>query len=100
MSFKPSEAEEEYFARQEFERKKKLAEERMKLISEKEKENLKTTHFMHCPRCGMELIEVKYKEVEVDECPNCRGFWLDAGEIEKIGTEKDKFLSNVLKIFK
>lgn len=100
MPVKPSEAEEEYFARLEFEKKKKLAEEQMKLLSEKEKENLKNTHFMHCPKCGMDLVLVKYKDVEVDECPACKGFWMDAGEVEKIITEKDSFLSNVLKIFK
>ncbi len=100
MSFKPSEAEEEYFARLEFEKKKKIAEEQMKLLSAKEKEDLKKTHFMHCPKCGIELIMVRYKNVEVDECPNCKGFWLDAGEVEKIISEKDSFLSNVLKIFK
>lgn len=102
MSFKPTEAEEEYFAKQEFERKKKLAEEQMKSINVKERENLKQLHYMHCPKCGMELVEIKYKEIEIDECPNCKGFWLDAGELEKVVSETDKtsFLSNVLKIFK
>jgi hypothetical protein len=100
MSFKPSDAEEEYFVRKEFEKKKKLAEEQMKLISEKEKENLKNLHFMRCPKCGMELIMIKFRDVEVDECPSCKGFWLDAGEVEKIISEKETFLSNVLKIFK
>ncbi len=101
MPVKPSEAEEEYFARIEFAKKKQLAEEHMKLLSEKEKENLKNTHYMHCPKCGTDLIVVKYKDVEVDECPSCKGFWLDAGEVEKIISEKDdSFLSNVLKIFK
>lgn len=100
MTVKPSKAEEEYFARLEFEKKKKLAEKQMKLLSENEKEKLKNTHFMHCPKCGMDLIVVKYKDVEVDECPSCKGFWLDADEVEKIISEKDSFLSNVLKIFK
>lgn len=100
MTFKPTQAEEEYIARQEFERKKKFAEERMKLIGQKEKEDLKKLHFMHCPRCGMELIEIKYKEIEVDECPNCKGIWLDTGEVERIISDKESFFSNVLKIFK
>lgn len=102
MSIKPTEAEEEYFARLEFERKKKLAEEQMKAVNQKEKENLKKLHYMHCPKCGMELIEIKYKEVEVDECPSCKGFWLDAGELQKLISDSDKssFLPNVLKIFR
>jgi Zn-finger nucleic acid-binding protein len=28
------------------------------------------------------------KHVEVDHCPNCGGYWLDAGELEKIRAEK------------
>jgi len=102
MSFKPNEAEQEYFARQEFEKKKKLADERMKSVNLQQREDLKKLHFMHCPKCGMDLIEIKYKEIEIDECPNCKGFWLDAGELEKIASDSEKagFLPNVLKIFR
>ena len=28
------------------------------------------------------------KRVEVDQCPNCGGYWLDAGELEAIRAEK------------
>lgn len=100
MPVKPSRAEEEYFARLEFEKKKKLAEKQMNMLSDKEKENLKNTHFLHCPKCGVELIVINYKDVEVEECPNCKGFWLDAGEVDRIVSEKDSFISNVLRIFK
>jgi len=45
-----------------------------------------------CPRCaGVKLKRHFYsarKEVEMDHCPNCGGYWLDAGELEKIRTEK------------
>lgn len=27
------------------------------------------------------------KEVEVDECPNCGGFWLDSGELGRIRSQ-------------
>lgn len=45
-----------------------------------------------CPRCP----EVKLKrhffsarrKVEVDQCPNCGGYWLDHGELEKIRAER------------
>jgi Zn-finger nucleic acid-binding protein len=45
-----------------------------------------------CPRCP----DIKLKRrlfapgstVAVDECPNCGGFWLDAGELAKIRAEK------------
>jgi Zn-finger nucleic acid-binding protein len=44
-----------------------------------------------CPRCaGIRLKRHFFsaqKRVEVDHCPNCGGYWLDAGELEKIRTE-------------
>jgi Zn-finger nucleic acid-binding protein len=45
-----------------------------------------------CPRCAN--IKLKRQpfspslRVEVDHCPNCGGYWLDAGELEKIRTHK------------
>lgn len=39
-----------------------------------------------CPKCGMPMVIHKYKdkEVTVDECYLCRGFFLDAGELKAI----------------
>ena len=66
MVMKPSEKEEEYFARWEFERRKKIEDEKHKKITGKEKQRLKELHFLKCPKCGMELIEVDYKGIKVD----------------------------------
>jgi Zn-finger nucleic acid-binding protein len=45
-----------------------------------------------CPRCeGIKLKRHFFsakRQVEVDQCPNCGGYWLDAGELEKIREEK------------
>lgn len=42
----------------------------------------------NCPKCD-DVVMMRHffsvkMEVEVDECPNCGGFWLDAGELENI----------------
>lgn len=37
-----------------------------------------------CPRCHVALFLLRYEGVEVDHCPACGGFWLDAGEIEDL----------------
>lgn len=47
------------------------------------------TKKLNCPRCGdfkmlRHFFSVKH-EVEVDECPNCAGYWLDAGELRGRG---------------
>ena len=75
-------SEEEFIARQEFERKKKVEEENRKRMAESEKKRLKELHFMRCPKCGMELIEVDFKALKIDRCSACDGVWLDAGELE------------------
>ena len=79
---KVSESEEEYFARLEFERRKKAEEGKHRQMAEQEKRQRKELHFMHCPKCGMKLIEVDYKSLKIDRCSACGGIWLDAGELE------------------
>lgn len=77
-----TESEEEYIARLEFDRKKKAEEENRKKMAEAEKKRLKDLHYMRCPKCGMELIEVDFKTLKIDRCSACDGVWLDAGELD------------------
>ena len=42
-----------------------------------------------CPKCGMALEEVVFRDVKVDTCFHCDGMFLDAGELEKILAHKD-----------
>ena len=100
MTQKPSEKEEEYFARLEFERKKKIEEEKHKKLAEGEKVRLKEVHFMRCPKCGMELIEIDYKSIKVDKCSECDGIWLDAGEIESVSALEKTGLDKLFSVFK
>ncbi|MCE5315316.1 MAG: zf-TFIIB domain-containing protein [Armatimonadota bacterium] len=39
---------------------------------------------MNCPVCDGRLRAVEKHGVEVDICPECKGVWLDRGELEKI----------------
>ena len=39
---------------------------------------------MKCPICDIEMRISDREEVEIDYCPQCRGVWLDRGELEKI----------------
>lgn len=100
MTYKPSEKEEEYFKRLEFGKKQRIEEEKQKALVEKEKTKPKDLHFMHCPKCGMNLIEIDYKEVRVDKCSSCEGIWLDAGELEMISSKDKRFLDNFFGVFK
>lgn len=39
---------------------------------------------MNCPICNVTLLLSEKQGVEIDYCPQCRGIWLDRGELEKI----------------
>lgn len=53
---------------------------------------------LKCPKCD-DIVMMRHffsvkKEAEVDECPGCGGYWLDAGELSQIrslfSTEQDR----------
>lgn len=85
---KPSENEEEYFIRLEAQRLRKIREDHQKNLAEKEKKRLKELHYMRCPKCGMEMTTSNLAGVEIDCCVDCRGIYLDAGELDKILEEQ------------
>lgn len=40
---------------------------------------------MKCPTCiTADLIMAERQGIEIDYCPQCRGVWLDRGELDKI----------------
>ena len=45
---------------------------------------------MKCPVCtGIDLKMSERQGVEIDYCPECRGVWLDRGELDKIIERSD-----------
>jgi Zn-finger nucleic acid-binding protein len=39
---------------------------------------------MKCPVDNIDLVIADRQGVEIDYCPQCRGVWLDRGELDKI----------------
>lgn len=40
---------------------------------------------MQCPVCkDTHLVMTERQGIEIDYCPQCRGIWLDRGELDKI----------------
>ncbi len=39
---------------------------------------------MQCPTDGNTLVMSERSGIEIDYCPECRGVWLDRGELDKI----------------
>jgi hypothetical protein len=95
-----NENEEEYFIRLEFERAKQVEEDLKKKMLEDERSSLKELHYMRCPKCGMQLVEIDYKGIKIDKCTECSGVWLDQGELEAIVKLDKSVISRLLSGFK
>ena len=49
---------------------------------------------MKCPVCkDVTLLMSEKKGVEIDYCPECRGIWLDRGELEKLIAKEEVYNS-------
>jgi hypothetical protein len=81
--------EERFFA----ERDKALVEKLKREKTEAQLKEIRELAHMRCPKCGDQLATLEHHGVTVEECPNCRGMWLDQGELETIaGRENDSWL--------
>ncbi len=94
---KPSSLEDEYFALEEIEKKRRLAAKQADELAQRQKAELKKLHYLKCPKCGMDLHTLKKGAVEIDTCFNCRGLWLDAGELEQLMKQGSEHSGSVMK---
>ena len=79
---KPSHTEDDYFAKEDAEKKRKLALKVSRDMAADEARRLKELHLGHCPKCGQKMHEVRLRGVDVDVCFACNGIFLEAHEIE------------------
>lgn len=49
---------------------------------------------MNCPTCNVTLLLAEKQGIEIDYCPQCRGIWLDRGELEKIIEKSNQYETN------
>ena len=89
-TLKPTRAEDEFFAREDAEKKRRIALAARKETADAERERLRALHHMRCPKCGLELQEVAFRGVNADVCFACGGVFLDQGEIDRIARPEQK----------
>lgn len=75
-----------YFAQRDRELLEKLKQEK----ATTEEETLRQQSLMRCPKCGEKLVSVQHNDVSVEECPACRGMWLDRGELELLAQRENE----------
>lgn len=98
---KPSQSEDEYFVREDAEKKRKIALDVKKQTEVAEQQRLKALHWMRCPKCGMQLQEVRLRGVDADVCFSCHGVFLDEGELAHLQKPESKgVMSAILNWFK
>ncbi len=85
---KPTHNEDEYFAKHDAE----LLKARRAMLDEQRASSERASHFMKCPKCGAALLERKFHSTVIDVCPDCKGTWMDAGELEMLGMVKQSEL--------
>jgi hypothetical protein len=81
---KKTRLEDEYFAREDAEKKRRLSLQVKRETEAAELARLKALHQMHCPKCGLKLQEIRFSGLDVDVCFACNGVFLDRGELEQI----------------
>ncbi len=89
-TLKPTRAEDEFVAREDAEKRRKIALAAKQETALAEQERLRALHHMRCPKCGLELQEVAFRGVDADLCFACGGVFLDRGEIDRIARPDQK----------
>jgi hypothetical protein len=88
--------EDEYFAREEAQRKELARIRREREEEEKARAERRGT----CPGgCPTKLVEESFQSIRIDRCPTCKGVWLDPGEIEQIATDNAGLLRSAFDFF-
>ncbi|MGE5329341.1 MAG: zf-TFIIB domain-containing protein [Deltaproteobacteria bacterium] len=49
---------------------------------------------MKCPVCDVEMKHASIKNVEIDYCEQCQGFWCDKDELEKVAMLGKDYLAS------
>ncbi len=93
--------ENEYFVREDAERKRKLALKVRRELEHAERQRLQALHWMRCPKCGLEMHEITYRGMTVDVCFSCNGIFLDEAELAHIHKPESKgVMSGILNWFR
>ena len=99
---KPSNAEDEYFAREDAERLRKLHHEEQKRLLQGEKDALRRLHAGRCSSCGALMVPEQAAGVRFLHCPACGGAFLDKAAWDSLHghAEPHKVMGAVLNWFK
>lgn len=99
MPQQPHEAEADYFARLEVEKKCKIAEQKRSEMAKQELTTLQKAHHMRCSHCGLELETIVFKGMSVHKCFHCGGAFLSREAFQNLCGQDNRTLAAFLEIF-
>jgi ribosomal protein S27AE len=92
--------EEEWFARVEAERRRRLAERMADADSARKAAELRDLHLHRCGKCGQPMLTQAFKGVEIEICPSCGAVLLDAGELDALtGGDRQNVIDTITTVF-
>jgi hypothetical protein len=86
---KPSNQEDEYFAREDAERMRKLHKEEQARLTRSEREALRKQHAGRCANCGALMVPEQVAGATILHCPACGGAFLDRASWEFIHAQAE-----------
>jgi hypothetical protein len=92
--------EDEYFARENAEKLRKLALERSAEMALEEANKLREAHWLRCAKCGMEMETIAFRGVEIERCFHCGGTYLDEGERDKLAGAESGLIKDIVGLFR
>lgn len=86
--------EDHYFAEQD----RRLLEKMREAKVAEEEQKTRAAARMRCPKCGEGLNQRVVQKITIEECPACKGIWLDAGEFGELAKrENEGWLGRLLR---
>lgn len=57
-------------------------------LHSKKQHELKSLHWMKCPKCGGDMASRQLLDITIDKCSQCEGVFFDRGELEGLLLKK------------
>jgi uncharacterized protein len=90
----------DYFIKEDAASKYQLHEENQRKNKKAHDEELKTLHFMKCPKCGHDLMKKRMSYIDVDQCSSCGVLVLEPADIDRFIAEEKSILKTFIDFFK
>lgn len=97
---KPSKNEDEYFAKLDVDKARRLSRQVSDRYHKEEKDKLRQIHEKHCSKCGMDLQSITFQGFVIDKCFDCGAVVLETGQFEKLAGSEEGFLTALVSLFK